>query len=50
MLYIQWKLLIMIKLGPAIFDTNNRLIALSGGYKNVHYLTQLTVKTFYDMI
>jgi hypothetical protein len=36
---IQWKLLIMITLGLALFD-NNRLIILSGGYKNLHSLTQ----------
>jgi hypothetical protein len=35
----------MITLGPALFD-NNRLITLSGGYKNLHYLTQFIV-TFY---
>ena len=29
--YIQWKPLIMITLGPALFDNNNRLITLSGG-------------------
>ena len=28
---IQWKPLIMITLGPALFDNNNRLITLSGG-------------------
>ena len=46
-LYIQWKPLIMITLGPALFDNNNRLITLSGGYKNLHYLTQFFVTTFY---
>ena len=29
----------MITLGPALFDNNNRLITLSGGYKNLHCLT-----------
>ena len=43
----QWKPLIMITLGPALFDNNNRLITLSGGYKNLHYLTQFIVTTFY---
>jgi hypothetical protein len=43
---IQWKPLIMITLGPALFDGNYRLITLSEGYKNFHYLTQFTV-TFY---
>jgi len=37
----------MITLGPALFDKNNRLITLSGGYKRLHYLTQLIVTTFY---
>jgi hypothetical protein len=37
----------MITLGPALFDKNNRLITLSGGYKNLHYLTQFIVTTFY---
>jgi hypothetical protein len=37
----------MITLGPALFDNNNRLITLSGGYKNLHYLTQSIVTTFY---
>ena len=45
--YIQWKPLIMITLGPALFDNNNWLITLSGGYKNLHYLTQFIVTTFY---
>jgi hypothetical protein len=40
---IQWKPLIMITLGLALFDKNNRLITLSGGYKNFHYLTQFIV-------
>jgi len=40
---IQWTLLIMITLGLALFDNNNRLITLSGGYKNLHYLTQFIV-------
>jgi hypothetical protein len=44
---IQWKPLIMITLGPTLFDNNNRLITLSGGYKNLHYLTQFIVTTFY---
>jgi hypothetical protein len=37
----------MITLGPALFDNNNRLITLSGEYKNLHYLTQFIVTTFY---
>jgi len=37
----------MITLGPALFDSNNRLITLSGGYKNLHYLIQFIVTTFY---
>jgi hypothetical protein len=41
--YIQWKPLIMITLGLALFDNNNRLITFSGGYKNLHYLTQFIV-------
>jgi hypothetical protein len=45
--YIQWKPLIMITLGPALFDNNNLLITLSGGYKNLHYLSQFIVTTFY---
>ena len=40
---IQWKPLIMITLGLALFDNSNRLITLSGGYKNLHYLTQFIV-------
>jgi hypothetical protein len=44
---IQWKPLIMIILGPALFDNNNRLITLSGRSKNLHYLTQFIVTTFY---
>jgi hypothetical protein len=44
---IQWKPLILITLGPALFDNNNRLVTLSGGYKNLHYLTQFIVTTFY---
>jgi hypothetical protein len=44
---IQWKLLIMITLGLTLFDNNNRLITLSGGYKNLHYLTQFIVTTIY---
>jgi hypothetical protein len=44
---IQLKPLIMIALGPALFDNNNRLITLSRGYKNLHYLTQFIVTTFY---
>ena len=43
---LQWKQLIMITLGPALFDNNNRLITLSGGYKNLRYLTQFIVTTF----
>jgi len=37
----------MNTLGPALFDNNNRLITLSGGYKNLHYLTQFIVTNFY---
>ena len=37
----------MITLGPSLFDNNNRLITLSGGHKNLHYLTQFIVTTFY---
>jgi hypothetical protein len=33
----------MITLGLALFYNNNRLITLSGGYKNLHYLTQFIV-------
>jgi hypothetical protein len=33
----------MITLGRALFYNNNRLITLSGGYKNLHYLTQFIV-------
>jgi hypothetical protein len=35
-------------LGIALFQNNNRLITLRGGYKNLHYLTQfiVTVQTF----
>jgi hypothetical protein len=33
----------MITLGLALFDNNNRLITLSGGNKNLHYLTQFIV-------
>jgi hypothetical protein len=44
---IQWKPLIMITLGPVLFDKNNRLITLRGGYKNLHYLTQFIVTIFY---
>jgi hypothetical protein len=45
---IQWKRLITIILGLALFDNNNQLITLSGGYKNLHYLTQfiITVQHF----
>jgi hypothetical protein len=46
-LVIQWKLLIMITLGPVLLDNNNWLITLSGGYKNLHYLIQFVVTTFY---
>jgi len=46
-IYIQWKPLIMITLRPALFDNNNRLITLSGGYKHMHYLTQFIVTNFY---
>jgi hypothetical protein len=44
---IQWKPLILITLGPALFDNNNRLITLSGGYKKLHYLTQFIVTNYY---
>jgi hypothetical protein len=37
----------MITLGPALFDNNNWLITLSGGYKNLHYLTQFIITTLY---
>jgi hypothetical protein len=30
--------------GTTDFDNNSRLITLSGGYKNLHYLTQLIVR------
>jgi hypothetical protein len=40
---MQWKLLIMITLGLMLFDNNNQLITLGGGYKNLHYLTQFIV-------
>jgi hypothetical protein len=43
---IQWKPLIMITLGPVLFDNNNRLITLSGGYKYLHYLNQFIVTNF----
>jgi hypothetical protein len=33
----------MIPLGLTLLDNNNRLITLSGGYKNLHYLTQFIV-------
>jgi hypothetical protein len=46
-LHIQWKPLIMVTLGPTLFDINNWLITLSGGYKNLHYLTQFIVTNFY---
>jgi hypothetical protein len=46
-MYIQWKPLIMITLVPALFDNNNRLITLNRGYKNLHYLTQFIITTFY---
>jgi hypothetical protein len=36
----------MITLGPALFDNNNWLITLSGGYKNLHYLTLFIVTNF----
>jgi hypothetical protein len=45
-LVIQCKPLIMITLGPALFDNNNQLITLSGRYKNLHYLTQFVITTF----
>jgi len=37
----------MITLGLALFDNNNWLITLSGGYKNLHYLTQFIATNFY---
>jgi hypothetical protein len=37
----------MITLGPALFGNNNRLITLSGGYKNLNYLPQFIVTSFY---
>jgi hypothetical protein len=37
----------MIALEPALFDNNNLLITLSGGYKNLHYLTQFIITTIY---
>jgi hypothetical protein len=37
----------MITLGSALFYNNNRLITLSGGYTNLHYLTQFIVTIFY---
>jgi hypothetical protein len=37
----------MITLGLALFDNNTRLIALSGRYINLHYLTQFIVTTVY---
>jgi hypothetical protein len=40
---LQWKSLIMITLGLALFDNSNRLITLSGGYYNLHSLTQFIV-------
>jgi hypothetical protein len=33
----------MITLALALFDNNNRLLTLSGGYKHLHYLTQFIV-------
>ena len=33
----------MITLGLALYDNNNRLITLSGGYKHLRYLTQFIV-------
>jgi hypothetical protein len=33
----------MITLGLALFDNNNRLITLRGGYKDLHYLTKFIV-------
>jgi hypothetical protein len=37
----------MITLGPALFDNDNRLITLSGGYKNLHDLTKFVATTFH---
>jgi hypothetical protein len=37
----------MTTFGPALFDNNNWLFTLSGGYKNLHYLTQFIVTVFY---
>jgi hypothetical protein len=38
----------MTTLGLTLFDNNNWLITLIGGYKNLHYLTQfiITVQHF----
>jgi hypothetical protein len=36
----------MITLGPALFYNNNRLIILSEGFKDWHYLTQFIVTKF----
>jgi hypothetical protein len=44
---IQWKPLIMITMGIALFYNNNRLITVNGRYKYSHYLTQFIVTTFY---
>ena len=43
---VQWKPLIMITLGPTPFANNNRRITLSGGYKTLHYLTNLLLQHF----
>jgi hypothetical protein len=40
---IQWKPLIIITLGFALCNNNNRPITLRGEYKNLHYLTQFIV-------
>jgi hypothetical protein len=37
----------MITLGPVPSDNSNWLITLSGGYKNLHDLTQFIITTFY---
>jgi hypothetical protein len=47
---IRWKLLIMITLGLALFDNNNRMITLSGGYKNLSLFNSIYCysTTFYN--
>jgi hypothetical protein len=43
---VQCKPLIMIILGPALFDNNNRLITLSGGIKICIILLNLLLQSF----